>query len=671
MKRNFLLLLCIIAIIATGLASCGKKCDHTFSDEWESDATSHWHPATCEHGEIKDSLATHADANEDGFCDVCAYEAGHQHTLEAKWQFDEFNHWKNATCSHTDYKGDYALHVDLDLDSLCDNCKSHVHDINAAGYCKHTDCGKKVREVDESDISAIVNAIYVQQHLINGGESTVDFTGRSNHATGGFRSYKQEIVSYIFGANGYTYKNMSTSTTSIGNADDGSDVTETSGLQGWYQTYMGDEVFGVVSYDGGENFELDISDINKLYGWYYTLVPVADGYGAEGLLLGILNSALNPEGVYNFKSVIDTTNNIASFSCGVLVVNVSNIGEEGAPEYAYNAHYYDIFAVFTYTDDYALTSLNIICNNYTNDPGALNDGSFNKEDVGIEYDPDSETFKFVVYNAETDSYDEVTAEEALHHTHTFSFTQTVGERTAENEHPRDQFIPTGYDIYLGVDDEGTPINKFDGSSITTGVRQAVNLYIWDYTPVGTSLHYVADQVSFKLYHNGVEVTDLTSYDNQTAVAMFTFSGSLRSFFVVPKVEGAFKFEIYFMGELTHTVNINVGNVPDEYIELKDNEFAAKVTQAHEWANKVTFTANETGVYTFYLPAGVGMINADNYDSNPNGTVPYYDYNDFGNKNEDGTYVPGSFTVILSKGESISFYTMAAKKGTYVISYTFE
>ena len=48
-------------------------CEHTFSADWSTDATNHWHAATCEHTEEKSELAAHADANADGKCDVCAY----------------------------------------------------------------------------------------------------------------------------------------------------------------------------------------------------------------------------------------------------------------------------------------------------------------------------------------------------------------------------------------------------------------------------------------------------------------------------------------------------------------------------------------------------------------------------------------------------------------------
>ena len=49
------------------------ECEHTFSEAWTTDATNHWHAATCEHTDEKSDLGAHADANKDGKCDACAY----------------------------------------------------------------------------------------------------------------------------------------------------------------------------------------------------------------------------------------------------------------------------------------------------------------------------------------------------------------------------------------------------------------------------------------------------------------------------------------------------------------------------------------------------------------------------------------------------------------------
>jgi hypothetical protein len=47
--------------------------EHTFSTEWSTSATEHWHAATCEHANEKSDVASHSDAGEDGVCDVCNY----------------------------------------------------------------------------------------------------------------------------------------------------------------------------------------------------------------------------------------------------------------------------------------------------------------------------------------------------------------------------------------------------------------------------------------------------------------------------------------------------------------------------------------------------------------------------------------------------------------------
>lgn len=70
MKRNLFALLLIVILIFS-LLSCGHT--HTYSDEWEYDESNHWHTATCKHTDKKSGLASHADSDSDGACDVCDY----------------------------------------------------------------------------------------------------------------------------------------------------------------------------------------------------------------------------------------------------------------------------------------------------------------------------------------------------------------------------------------------------------------------------------------------------------------------------------------------------------------------------------------------------------------------------------------------------------------------
>ena len=74
---------------ALGLVACGGKDTHThtFSDVWSSDATYHWHAATCGHDEVADKAEHSFSA---GVCSVCKAQApavpgteGLQYTLSA------------------------------------------------------------------------------------------------------------------------------------------------------------------------------------------------------------------------------------------------------------------------------------------------------------------------------------------------------------------------------------------------------------------------------------------------------------------------------------------------------------------------------------------------------------------------------------------------------------
>ena len=79
-KISLLVLVCLAFMLC--LTSCtiffaqdqtDDAHEHTFSTEWSTSATEHWHAATCEHADEKSDVASHSDAGEDGVCDVCNY----------------------------------------------------------------------------------------------------------------------------------------------------------------------------------------------------------------------------------------------------------------------------------------------------------------------------------------------------------------------------------------------------------------------------------------------------------------------------------------------------------------------------------------------------------------------------------------------------------------------
>ena len=99
--------LALVMAMASMLVACGHE--HTFATEWKSDATNHWHAATCEHTDEVADKAAHTFSGEK--CTVCGYEKPHEHTYATTWSSDETNHWHAATCGHTNEKKDSAAHT--------------------------------------------------------------------------------------------------------------------------------------------------------------------------------------------------------------------------------------------------------------------------------------------------------------------------------------------------------------------------------------------------------------------------------------------------------------------------------------------------------------------------------------------------------------------------------
>ncbi len=670
MIKRILLFVCIFTLVAGCLASCGdnnggKECEHTFSDEWYTTAENHWHPATCEHGEQNRDFGPHEDTDGDGKCDTCAFEMGHEHSFATEWTYDESHHWKNATCNHSDEKGEYALHADEDLDSICDFCPSHVHSVNAAGYCKYTDCGLKVKDVDENSLEALVGAFVAQAGYVNGGNIHYEVNCPSNHHAN-YSSWAEKNVDFTFGKNSYAYYKVWSHNKSFSS---GNPVETTGTLETWYAPDGAEETFGVASENGGKVFVIS-SDPNKLLGYYYTLSSFADGDGAETFLFNIFELSQG-EGITDFSFTADPDNNTATFSFNALVVHESTIaiGDDVGSK-VYNVNYFENTVSFGYTDDMVLTGLDVTTSRYTNDAGALDNNSQNLEDIDIKYDPDTQTFRFVDYNADTGLFED--ADSAPADTYSYTITQTVGDRTEENPHPKENYIPDSFELYLKQNDDGTLSGKYEGDTIYADVSEIIKLFVGECTPENTSIHFVADLVTIKLFKDGEEVVNATDYSNTTAVAMFTFAGEQRSFFLVPKEAGIYRLEVWLVGEKLYDIRINAGNLVEEEIELEDNQFAVRVTDTYSWTNEVSFTATEAGTYYFNLPSGVGVIDADGFDAaektpaTDDTPAPYFDYHNA--DVVDGEYLPGSFSLKLEAGQTVRFYVNATKRATFVISY---
>lgn len=129
---------------------------HTYAEAWSAKGEDgHWRLPSCGHTVDGTDLSAHTDENNDGDCDVCAYNGGHEHTYAESWTTTEDEHWREVTCGHTVPTADKGVHTDENGDTVCDTCgytPPHFHtfeetltaDVNGHWYA--STCGHEVKK---------------------------------------------------------------------------------------------------------------------------------------------------------------------------------------------------------------------------------------------------------------------------------------------------------------------------------------------------------------------------------------------------------------------------------------------------------------------------------------------------------------------------------------------
>ncbi len=161
MKKIVCLLFCVVMALSV-LAACQPEHEHTFNTTWQYDSAEHWKQATCEHTDVVSERAPHVDDDENDLCDVCGCAMGHEHKWESTWTQGEKTHYYKPTCGCADepkYRKDEADHADANNDGLCDVCKydyGHKHTYADAwtategGHWHAPTCGHDVDGADKA-----------------------------------------------------------------------------------------------------------------------------------------------------------------------------------------------------------------------------------------------------------------------------------------------------------------------------------------------------------------------------------------------------------------------------------------------------------------------------------------------------------------------------------------
>lgn len=617
MKNKIIALLCVILAAVVSFAACdesgaaGGGHKHTFSTVWKSNETEHWHPASCEHGENKGDLAPHADADEDGVCDVCAFECGHDHAFAEAWTNNETHHWHAPTCSHTDEKGSYGLHKDENIDALCDDCSAHVHILDGAGFC--TGCNKEIIPVVETDIGSVVSATTARLNNIISGRVNYSNTIKSS-VTGQITASLAHTSDYLLGLNGVCIsRNLEDM--------DGNLVVECN----WIPRVSAENIVGVFTETVAGTLTTAYPAAfgpDNLLGYYFTASTLADGYAPETLLYALYEKSIDDVNnkVSDLKVQHNDELNSYSFSYNVLVINTDTAeGEDDGVDY------YEVSVVFTYDDDYTLLTLDVSVDCYTN-------SLKNEAENDYTYDQATQTIK-MKDTASADNYH-------------YTVTQVKGTRTNIEMQTVDMYTPTDFEIYT---DEACT-NKATDIEVAVG-DFSKELY-FAYTPEDTFISFLDLKIT---------VTDKDG--NSVSGLTVNLTGHVVS--LLPTVAGEYTVN-FTAGNIVKIANVTVleeakrGEMRFDVVSKDNNTFDG---------GEYTFVASSSGTYTFYLPVGVSV---QLYDKETEEFYIAFDFNDHPYRYDDpipeGTY---SWTVDLRKSEAYTLIFMFRDKNvTYTIGYDF-
>lgn len=636
MKHKLLAIILVTVLSLLAFVSC-KECEHPLLEEWESDDNGHWHPTECEHGEFRSETEPHVDENEDEKCDECGHKVKHQHTFASDWTIAEDKHWKEATCTHTDIKGDEGAHVDEQQDAVCDVCGGHVHVLDGAGFC-HA-CNKEIIPIDESSIGSVLSAATARTHNVI--SSDVNYYQISRLATG--VGEIRHRVEYFFGTNGMHSRRSYNQVDVNGNATDKTEV-----LDKWIEIVSPTAVKGIatVSVDGAiiDAYPSDYV-LDDLLGDYYAVSSLADGYGAEALLLSVYR-AYEEFGIGDSEIVHDADANSYEFDFNALVVKeYLVVNDKDEYETVYTADYYEVSLSFTYADDYTLKSFDLTCDCWTSDAGDANTDA-GKAEIDIEYYPETNTFKFVQYDAESDTFIPAT-DRPRADTYTVSGTQTIGTREEIEIDDGSQYKPTSFEIYTDKQ-LTTPL----GSSITVCTDNMEDVLYVSVGPEGTFL-------SFFKHEFEVIVTD----ENGNASYGFTASLTGDQIFLLPFLPGDYNVTFKALG-IEYSADVSVTNPAPLGEHTMEVEVLDSYSWSDEWNNEegvyFEFIATKFGEYTFYLPPHLAMAEKNKFDKY--GSIDF----DFTGRLYDP--LEATVTVSLIPNQVYRFYVMGAAIGTYTISY---
>ena len=487
MKRVLAIFLCLLlAIGMVALIACEEESTNSGDDsnndsqgshvhtyktdaEWTADASGHWYEATCNCADVTVRKLQHVDDNKDGACDVCKY-TDHEHNYSEEWTADCTNHWNAADCGCIIAGTNIEAHADETKDGVCDTCgyvienlhkhyydtkwttdgeyhwhaalcehgvevaDKAAHEINAAGYC--TVCGDKLKDVDKTDVGAILEAAIANNHLVVSGSVM----------------YQNEIPDINYTLTHSVYYVLGNTSSYEKRIEYGM------AKERWYQLVGDDEVFGVTSEDGGFTISSISADIDSLKGYNYTPSTLLGSYDSTATLSETLWA------LYDISLKDTVTDRVVAYNAdedmyvmSYTYLAVREITGHDSMTDAGNDDSTAELQTVVITNLYEVKAYFTIDENFVIDEAGFIVGAYN-EDIDHDY----------VYDVETGTYE--MSVNALADTYAYMVAQTSGERSYYTAYPKASLVPTDFDLALP---DGTI--KTDTIEVAVGTNTTLNL----------------------------------------------------------------------------------------------------------------------------------------------------------------------------------------------------
>lgn len=600
MKRKSLMLLFSIpfALALAGIAACEEECTHTYADTLSSDSEYHWYAATCEHTDMKGEAEPHKDANDDGVCDVCEYDADHVHTYDETWTSNETKHWYAAKCTHS-VKKDEADHVDENNDGVCDVCgwsadATHQHTFKTVwstdathhwydAKCEH-DVEVKIAHVDEDennscdvcgydtyDISAVIASATSATSKAKVASTVFNYSNPYEVETvddgyGNYNDYvKDYVYTFTYGADNYAKQECAVSYMysyfDYSIYDMVYEKVDVSKVDTYYSMVNEDNIFALVKDFGMDltvedddmltrNMDADVAEMN---GCAFD-VNILDGmeYGVEAMIAALYNEARTSNLVFNYANGEMVEDEGTYYWFNFLYITESGYGYDY--EIAFSLEEGAINRLYMYVGEYAESDL---VANY----------NYETEEMEYLFKDEAEPFQATIYEV----------------------TQTIGERTAvvPNEYDMDSYLLTSFKLSDGL-------NEYeDGDTITIHAADQLMLSL------------AGDGVADKAAYNKVEFSgDLPGY---------AFDGEWRLEDYANKVAGTYTLTASTdLASVTITVVINWQELTNLEVQVyEDDSYVSQNTITVYQNATVDFKAvanrgaNSAYVATVTAPTGVG------------------------------------------------------------------